>query len=153
MTEISPQKKAELWILKQHLPKKYNSLKFKEEKLELIWGGKFAFDAVSSDLSIIGLISTNSSKTSTNKTASAKIMKIKADALYLTNIKSENYKKLFIFTEILMYDFFKNESNSGRFPNDIELVHVELPEDLREDIENARIMARKEVAGNNLEGK
>ncbi len=146
MADISALKNAELWITEEYLPKQYDTLKFKEETLELVWGGKFKFDVVSSDLSIIGLIFTSSPKTSTNKTASAKIMKIKADALYLTNIKSENHKKILIFTEVLMHDFFKNETDLGRFPKDIDLLYVKLPQNHRKDVENARVIARQEIA-------
>ncbi|MDZ4348196.1 MAG: hypothetical protein U1A22_01495 [Xanthomonadaceae bacterium] len=62
--------------MRHFLPQRFKGIGFKEEKVPLVWGGKFAFDAVSDDKSIIGLVSTSAAKTSGGKQATAKIQKL-----------------------------------------------------------------------------
>lgn len=52
MADTSIQKKVEKWICNNYLVQKYGQL-FKEKKIELSWGGKYNFDAVSEDESIV----------------------------------------------------------------------------------------------------
>lgn len=145
MANTSAQKAAELWIVQQYLPNQFDGLTFEEKKVTLVWGGLFAFDAVCEDQSIIGLVSTSSAKTSGGKLATAKIQKLKCDTLYLTNVACP-CRKLLIFSEASMFKQFQKEVSVGRFPNDIELLHVELPKEISEPVLAARLEAQREVS-------
>ena len=46
-----------------------------------------------------------------------------------------------------MYELAKQEQASGRLPLDIEVLQVELPEGLREELEVAQSVASKELRG------
>ena len=147
MADTSAQKKAELWIVKHFLPELFGGVEFEEQKISLVWGGSFAFDAVSCDKSIIGLVSTSAARTSGGKLATAKIQKLKCDTLYLTNVACV-CRKLLIFSENSMLKQFQKEVVSGRFPKEIELLHAELPEEIYSQVLAARVEAQREVSPN-----
>lgn len=149
MADTTAQKNAERWIVGHFLPARFDGLLFQEQKVPLVWGGVFAFDAVSEDRSIIGLVSTSAAITAGNNLATAKVQKLKCDTLYLTNVAC-SCKKLLVFSEASMSRHFKKEADAGRFPKDIELIHAELPEGLQSEVVAARTVARREVTPNAL---
>lgn len=144
MADTSAQKKAELWIVGHFLPQRFDGILFREQTVHLVWGGEFAFDAVSEDRSIIGLVSTSAARTSGGKQATAKIQKLKCDTLYLTNV-SVPCRKLLVFSERSMLEKFQKDVRLGRFPSDIELIHAELPAKLLAEVQVARLEAQREV--------
>jgi len=156
MADTSSQKKAEIWIVGHYLPQRFEGIPFKEQAVPLVWGGKFAFDAVSEDLSIIALVSTSTAKTSGGKQATAKIQKLKCDTLYLTNV-SVPCRKILVFSERSMLEHFQKDVKAGRFPSDIELLHAELPADILAEVHAARLVAQQEVSpsgsNNSLRGR
>lgn len=145
MADTSAQKRAERWIVQHFLPGQFGGLAFEEQKVPLRWGGLFAFDAVSNDRGIIGLVSTSSAKTSGGKLATAKIQKLKCDTLYLTNIDNP-CRKLLVFSELSMLQQFQKEALAGRFPKEIELLHAQLPEEIYAQVVAARLEAQREVS-------
>ncbi len=66
--------------------------------MKLKWGGYFTFDAVNTDGTIVGSVSTSSAQTATGKASIAKYQKLKADALYLLHVEGAS-RCLMIFTE------------------------------------------------------
>jgi len=146
MADTRAQKKGEVWVLKNDLANRFG-VAFSTKKVMLAWDGKFEFDAVSSDGSIIGNISTSSARTAGNKLATAKIQKIKCDTLYLLHAKGAK-KRLLIFTELDMLRHFEKEVKNGRFPKGVKLIHVPLPVSLQHEIENARKIASDETSPN-----
>ena len=145
MADTSAQKRAELWIVRHLLPARFDGLAFKEQRVPLVWGGQFAFDAVSADHCIVGLVSTSAAKTSGGKQATAKIQKLKCDTLYLTNV-AVPCRKLLVFSEQSMFDHFQKDAKNGRFPKDIELLHIELPPEILAEVHTARLEAQREVS-------
>jgi hypothetical protein len=145
MANTTAQKQAELWIVNTYLPERFNGHKFKEQKLKLKWGGHFAFDAVNEDQSLVGLVSTSPSKTASGGAATAKIQKLKCDSLYLLNINSDP-RKFMVFSEISMLDHFRNDVKTGRFPDNIELIHINLPREIYINVLAARKQAQLEVS-------
>lgn len=145
MADTSAQKKAELWIVRHFLPERFDGLVFDEQRVPLVWGGHFAFDAVSLDLCIVGLVSTSAAMTSGGNQATAKIQKLKCDTLYLTNV-AVPCRKLLVFSEQSMLMHFQKEVKGGRFPKDIELLHAELPSDILAAVHMARLEAQREVS-------
>ena len=103
----------------------------------------FDFDAVSDDGQIVALISTSDSKTASGKHGVGKVMKIRSDLLFLTLVEAE--KKVIVFVEPGMHQWFKQEFESGRVPRDIEFALAEVPAELRRRLEQARARASKEV--------
>lgn len=156
MADTSAQKKAELWVTGHFLPQRFDGITFSEQTVPLVWGGEFAFDAVSNDQSIIGLISTSAAKTSGGKQATSKIQKLKCDTLYLMNV-SVPCRKLLVFSERSMLEFFQKDITKGRFPNNIELLHAELPAEILAEVHAARRVAQQEVlpsgSNNSLQGQ
>lgn len=145
MADTSAQKKAELWIVEHFLPQQFEGMQFNEQTVRLKWGGKFAFDAVSEDKSFIGLVSTSAAKTSSGKSATAKIQKLKCDTLYLTNV-SVPCRKLLVFSEQSMLEHFQKEVRAGRYPREIQLMHAQLPAEILAEVQAARLEARREVS-------
>ena len=144
MANTQAQLQAEHWIVTEYLPNLFKK-QFKGKSVPLIWGGGFNFDAVSENGEIIACISTSAAKTVSGKSAIGKYHKIKADALYLLN--ANNAKKRFlIFTEKDMYNHLLKEKEAGRFPLEIELLCVELPEIINQKVLEAKKRASKEVS-------
>lgn len=113
-----------------------------QEKVNLIWGGKFEVDAVvksNNKIKEVHYLSVSEYKTAGNNSGSGKLQKIKADALMMMGIKCD--KKVLAFLGETMYQKVKNEQDNGRFPKDIYLVYVE---EIREN-EEIRIAACNEV--------
>lgn len=145
MADTTVQHEAERWVVSEFLPNHFGGVHFSERKLSLVWGGKFAFDAVSSDGRIIGLISTSSARTAGDNLATAKIQKLKCDTLYLLHATGID-QRLLIFTEQSMLEQFDKEKRSGRFPPEIELLHAPLPNDLYERVLASRRIASAETS-------
>lgn len=145
MADTRIQHDAEEWIIDNGLVLHFPCNTFHGKKLELIWGGFFNFDAVSQDDKIVCSISTSSARTASGNLATAKIQKLKTDALYLLNIK-KTAKLAMVFTESNMRDHFSKEVNNGRFPSEIELLHIQLPHHLHEKVLESRMAASKETS-------
>ena len=145
MADTSINLEAERWVVEtgllSHLPGK----KFASKKIDLMWGGRFFFDAVSEDGEIVAVVSTSAARTATGKSAIAKYQKIKTDALYLLHIKNEA-RRVLIFTESCMKEYFAKQASVGRFPPNIELLHIPLPEGLQAKVEETRCRASRETS-------
>lgn len=73
---------VEDWVTSSWLNKKYGQA-FRKKQLTLTCGGKFEFDAVSEDGSIVVVVSTATGVTATGKNPSGKIHKIRSDMFFL----------------------------------------------------------------------
>lgn len=144
MADTRAQKNAETWLLGHALPEVFGT-PFSGRKVVLAWGGKFEFDAVSADGSIVVNISTSSARTARNKLATAKIQKIKCDTLYLLHARDAK-KRVLVFTEADMQHHFEKEVRNGRFPKGVKLLHIALPEALQREVERARKVASDETS-------
>ncbi len=144
MADTRAQLEAERWVISHGL-KWLKGGPFSCQKVKLVWGGSFAFDIVSKDGAIVGSISTSSARTAGNNFATAKIQKIKCDTLYLTNVAYAT-RRLLVFTEKDMQLHFVKAAANGRFPEDVEIVHVALPADLQQRVELSRSLASAETS-------
>ena len=106
MADTTAQHAAEQWVVSEFLARHFPGVKFVGRKLTLKWGGLFAFDAVSGDGKIVGLISTSAARTAGGKAAIAKFQKLKADALYLLHVVGAE-RLVMIFTEESMLRHFE----------------------------------------------
>ena len=144
MADTRAQKNAETWLLQRALPEFFGTT-FSGRKVMLAWGGKFEFDAVSADGSIVANISTSSARTAANKLGTAKIQKIKCDTLYLLHARDAQ-KRVLVFTEADMLQHFEKEVRNGRFPKGVKLLHLALPDSLQREVERARKIASDETS-------
>jgi len=144
MADTSVQHEAERWVVEHGLAALFQGESFTAKKLQLTWGGHFAFDAVSNDNSIVIAISTSHARTASGKFATAKIQKLKTDAFYLLHLK-QKARCIMVFTEESMCAHFSAIAATGRFPPEIELVHIALPSYLQEKVLGARAIASKET--------
>jgi hypothetical protein len=143
MADSRIQHEAEQWVVDQALPAMFGQ-PFAKRRLKLEWGGVFEFDGVSEDQRIVTCVSTSAGRTASGKNPSGKIVKIKADTLYLLAATAE--RRLLVFTERLMMNMFEREQASGRFPPSIELVLISLPEELQARLDVTRALASSEVS-------
>lgn len=149
MANTSAQLLAEQWVVSHFLPDRYDGLFFEPRKLKLVWGGEFAFDAVSSDGKIVVLVSTSAAKTASGKQAIAKFQKLKADALYLLNVKAAR-ELVMVFCDDSMQKHFIKERERGRFPPEIKLHYAKLPADLQVLVHQSRQIASAETSPQQL---
>jgi hypothetical protein len=145
MADTKAQVEAEKWIREVYLPKKYGQ-SFRQKNLDLQSKGQFKFDAVSDDGEIVAVISTSVGFTSSGKVATAKLMKIRSDALWFVMLERTPEKRLMIFTEQSMIDLVKDEKKKGRFPSEFEILKVTLPPDLAAKVAESQRIASEEVS-------
>jgi hypothetical protein len=145
MADTSINHKAERWVVETGLPLHWPSKKFVPKKLKLTWGGVFAFDAVSTDEEIVVSVSTSAGRTATGKLATAKFQKLKTDALYLLHLEAEA-RRVMVFTEPCMHEYFVKAAKAGRFPPNIELLYIALPASLQAQVLATRVLASLETS-------
>lgn len=108
--------------------------------MKLVWGGTFAFDAVSEDGKTVACVST-----ARNAKAGPK-HKMKDDAFMLLNVVGAT-RRVMIFTHPTLYGYMVSQQECGRFPpaDQIELKLVELPADIDAEVHATQDAASAEV--------
>lgn len=144
MADTRIQIEVEDWVRRNWMPSHFGT-KFSRERLSLRSGGVFDFDAVSEDHSIVATISTSGSKTSGGKYAVGKILKLRADMLFLTMVEAR--RRLVVLTERDMFDQCEKEVTGGRVPPEIEFACAVIPDELRSRLIAARLKASGESRG------
>ena len=146
MADTSVHGKVERWIVANELPRLCGE-QFSKGRVPLTWGGVFECDAVSSDSGTVACISTSCCRTATGRQAIGKFHKLRADALYLLHT-SGTRRRILTFTDPGMLEHFEKERTRGRFPpqSAIELLLVDLPRDLAEELRVATSVASSEVS-------
>jgi hypothetical protein len=136
------QLEVEDWVRKEWMPTQFGQ-RFRRERVPLISGGVFDFDAVSDDDKIVAAISTSGATTASGKLAVGKLLKIRSDMLFLVLARAE--RKLIVLTEEDMVELCLKEREGGRVPTEIEFMHAEIPSSLRAKLTKARASASDEV--------
>lgn len=144
MASSHVQKQCEIWIVRHWLPKKLGVM-FSTRKLQLQGRKYFEFDAVSAEANVVANISTASAYTHRGAVSAGSRSKIRADCLMLSLVNAE--RRMLLLTELSMFQLSSKEQLAGRLPLDIEIVLVELPSEMRVELEQARGVASKEVRG------
>jgi len=145
MADTSINHEAERWIVESGLPTHLQGKTFAPKKMRLTWGGAFAFDAVSQEGDVVVAVSTSAARTATGKLATAKYQKLKTDALYLLHLEAPA-RKVMVFTEPCMREYFAKAAIAGRFPPSIELLYIPLPAELQERVVATRVRASEETS-------
>jgi hypothetical protein len=128
MTKPNIPAKPEEWVQSVALPKLYNQ-KFSQQSLLLKSGGQYKFDTVSEDTSIVAVISTDPGKTPQGKTATDNLQKIR-QTVWWTMMIDHLPKIILVLTEQSMIHLIKEEKKKDRFPKEIEIVRVKLPDEM-----------------------
>lgn len=115
---------------------------FRRERVRLSSGGVFDFDAVSADDHVVASISTSGAKTSGGKLAVGKLMKLRADMLFLIMARAQ--RRLIVLTESDMHELCMKEKAGGRIPPEIEFHLAQLPTELADRLRQAREKASRE---------
>jgi hypothetical protein len=147
MADTTIQREIENWIRHYWLPSIFKGV-FIKKKIRLSSGGVFEFDAVSDDETIAVNISTSSAVTSGGKRGSGKLQKIRADIYFLLLLPDSVKRRLLLFTEPDMVELCQKEQKNGRIPQNIEIIVVELPENLKAKLIDAKKNASSEVSPN-----
>jgi hypothetical protein len=144
MADTRIQLEVEDWVRRNWMETQYGT-RFSRERLWLRSGGVFDFDAVSEDRYIVATISTSGAKTSTGKYAVGKILKLRSDMLFLTQVDTK--RRIIVLTERDMCDQCNKEFAAGRVPKEIEFVCADIPDDLRTRLVEGREKASGESSG------
>jgi hypothetical protein len=123
-------KAIETWIRDSYLQGIYKK-KFKKKKLLLQSRGTLEFDAVTADDEIVACISLLSARTGNPETSKEHTKSVQQKAFWMLSLEATPSERLFLFTEPSMYDFIKQEQKKRRFPKEIKIVLIELPEELQ----------------------
>ena len=142
MADTRVQLEVEDWVRTNWMKTRLGA-NFSRERLRLVSGGIFDFDAVSTNQDVVAVISTSGARTSGGNLAIGKLHKIRSDVLFLTLVNA--IRKYVVLTEKDMYDQCQKEKESGRLPQDIEFLCAELPDDLRASLIAARDKSSREV--------
>src|SRR5256885_419726 len=142
MANTSCQVECEDWIRLHWLPEQFGQA-FYRERLSLDPGGVFDFDAVSADRTIAVSISTSGARTASGKHGVGKLMKLRADMLFL--LMAQVSRRIVLLTERDMYERCLREREAGRVPREIEFMRVTLPDDLCARLAVARRASSDEV--------
>jgi len=134
---------VERWVCRVVLPRKYGRA-FAPKAIGLTPGGSFDFDAVSDDGSIVACISTSGRRTASGKGGTGKTQKIRSDMFFLLLARRAK-RRVAVFTESDMVEFWQGEHAKGRLPKRIELLKVSLPSALDRRLRRARKRASREV--------
>ncbi|MCK5148677.1 hypothetical protein KAR48_18125 [bacterium] len=139
-------KVIEPWFRDEYLQKQYPGAEIKQKLLDLIWGGKFEYDAVvyeDGELKVIYLLSCSEYKTKNGKGGPGKFNKIKSDTLMMLGTQAP--KKIMAFFDKSMYKQFKTQQELGRLPQDILCELVTPNVEIASLIEGIRNEASREV--------
>ena len=142
MADTRVQLEVEDWTKRHWLPERYGH-RFSKGKLQLSSGGFFNFDAVSEDHKIVANISTSGATTGSGKLGVGKLTKIRADIYFLLLVDAQ--RKLVVFSEHDMLEFWRQEVRIGRVPSSIEFVHAQIPDNLSIRLQSARKVSSGEV--------
>ena len=147
MADTSKLKKiVEPWFRDHYLRSKYPGADIVQDKLKLIWGGEFEYDAVVYDkgeIKAIYLLSCSEYKTRKGKSGVGKFHKIKSDLLMM--LGTDAPKKVMAFLGKSMYQQFKSQQDLGRLPSNIIGEFIESTEDIEALINSIRNEAASEV--------
>ena len=145
MADTAVQRQVADWIRREWLPSQFNQ-RFTKDAVPLVPGGTFEAGAVSLDKTVVACISTSGLATSSGKHGSGKTHKIRSD-IYFLLLTPPDCKRIMVFTEKDMFEFWVKEKRNGRVPKDIQFMIAPVPGELRQELHLAKERSSKEVGG------
>ena len=137
------QLEVEDWVRREWMPAHFGQ-RFRRERVPLIGGGVFDFDALGEDDATVATISTSGASMAGGKLAVGKLLKIRSDMLFLLLAKAT--RRVVVLTEPDMYRLCIKEKEGGRVPPNIEFVQATIPDHLACKLREAKRLASKEVS-------
>jgi hypothetical protein len=127
-----------------HLAKEFGS-PFDARSVPLKSGGTHEFAAVSADGHVVACVRNSSGKTSGGKNPSGKIRSTEAALYYLTLVEART--RILLLTDREFYGIVTATlTQQGRVASGIEIRLLELPENIRRQIDDMRKIASREVS-------
>ena len=117
--------------------KEKNLKNFRKQKLQLLSGGEFEFDAVDGGGKVAVCISTSKGLTHRGSVQSGTLSKIYKDMYFLLMAKNIRHRVV-VFSEKSAHTVFCGEKNTGRISSDIAILHVPLSDKMQKQIDGAR---------------
>ena len=148
MADTKTQHEVADWVREEWLPGQFGQ-PFDKQQMPLSSGGVYQFNAVSEDHTIIAAISTSGATTASGNLAVGKLLHIRSDMFFLLLVNE--VRRVVVLTELDMYKLCLKERSNGRVPLSIEFLHAEIPEGLRERLENAATAASREMLPKRLD--
>ncbi len=147
MTDTSKVKKViEPWFRDNYLSQHYPGSIIAQEKIPLIWGGEFEYDAVvrhDGEIVAVYLLSCSEYKTKQGKGGAGKFNKIKSDVLMMLGTSCQ--AKVMAFLGKTMFEQFNKQQEGGRLPSEIKCQLITPPAEIQEIISGIRNEASSEV--------
>src|SRR5687767_2344155 len=103
MANTGAQGDVEDWVRRVWMPLQFGQ-QFRKERLRLLSGGVFEFDAVSPDDRIVASISTSCGVTSGGKHPAGKVNKLRGDVLFLTMVAAD--RRIIVLTDRAMHSIW-----------------------------------------------
>ena len=151
MADTSNFKKIiEPWFRDEYLPQYYPGAMITQDKLPLVWGGEFEYDAVvyrNGEIIAVYLLSCSEYKTKQGKGGAGKFHKIKSDVLMMLGTSCQT--KIMAFLGRTMFEQFDKQQKGGRLPPEIQHELIIPPEKIQNIIFGIRNKASSEVTPNN----
>ena len=148
MAKTSGYNNAEDWVRETALKGRFGQPFYKKR---IVIGQKsdgtdadHEFDAVSSDGNIITSIKAHSGKTSGNKNPVGKITSAFTEVLFLSMVQ-EGEKRYLILTDPAFYKIFQRKAD-GKLPKNVGLMHIPLPVEIQERVDNDKQTAITEMS-------
>ena len=133
---------VEGWIRTHYLVPLLNQ-PFKKDFLTCTDGGIFECDAVSTDGTFAVMISTSGARAAGGRRAQGSVKKVLFDAYHLSRLLNPT-TRMILCTEPDMVKFLEGQKKKGRLPSTVDIRQVELPTDIRRDLDYHRRVSVEE---------
>lgn len=143
MANTATQNKIRRWITDEWVPKNLG-INLTSRDIDLTSGGTIRLKAVSADGKAIVTITTSRAETPSGSEGRGKLSKVRAD-LYFVLLSQGIKRSILLCTERSMFNLLQREIGEGRIPRHTEIHLVTLPDDLREQLNEAQSRASMEV--------
>ncbi|MHB8092708.1 MAG: hypothetical protein ACYDH8_14095 [Syntrophales bacterium] len=144
VANTTTQNKIRKWIINEWTPKNLG-LDLTTRDVGLSTGGTIRLKTVSTDGKTIVTITTSRAETPSGTEGRGKLSKVRAD-LYFVLLAQAVKRSVLLCTEQSMLNLLKREIDEGRILRNTEIHLVTLPEDLREQLNEAQTRASVEVS-------
>ena len=143
MADTSVQRRVADWIVSKWAEPQFGAPCYKR-KLALTCGGVYEFGLVCEDKGVVGTISTSKLALPNGKMGVGKVTKVRSDIYFLLLVEAK--RRVVILTDTDMYHWWKTEQDERkRVPESIQFVTLNLPSELRDELESSRKRASDEV--------
>jgi hypothetical protein len=143
VANTATQNKIRRWIADEWVPKNLG-INLTSRDVRLSTGGAIHLKTVSTDGNAIITTTTSRAETPSGPEGRGKLSKVRAD-LYFVLLAQGIKRSILLCTQQSMFNLLKREIGEGRISRNTEIHLVTLPENLREQLNEAQTRASAEV--------